>query len=171
MKFVIAFEQGAGINKNDDAAEAYYRLKGPDKTWQVASRWQNENDIAHATIVYDGIATKDVAKGTKHDLGWPFMPNTFGGEAMQWVLTGNESYGYWSSANPPVAWMHSILDVIGPRKLKYICMPGSHDAGMSGTDGKTVVANAGNTQTQFLDIYGPASARLSVSRYPTVPWK
>ncbi|KAK4203357.1 pectate lyase superfamily protein-domain-containing protein [Triangularia verruculosa] len=69
-------------------------------------------------------------------------------------LANPTGYGYWSSANPPVAWMHAILDIIGDRKLKYVCMPGSHDAGISKIDGNTALANWANTQTQWLDFYG-----------------
>lgn len=49
--------------------------------------------------------------------------------------------------------MKQILDVIEERKLKYVCMPGSHNAGMSVLDGKTAFASSYNTQTQWLDIY------------------
>ena len=72
---------------------------------------------------------------------------------MQWVLTGSELYGYWSSANPPVAWMHSILDIIGDRQLTYVTMPGTHDSGMSTIGAKTAFVSSDNTQTQFLDYY------------------
>lgn len=57
--------------------------------------------------------------------------------AINWVLSGSEKEGYWSSHSPPIAWMSSILPIIGDRKLKHVCMPGSHDAGMSKLDGHT----------------------------------
>lgn len=37
--------------------------------------------------------------------------------------------------------MSTILDVIGERQLRYICMPGSHDAGMSVINGDTLLIN------------------------------
>jgi hypothetical protein len=64
------------------------------------------------------------------------------------VLTGDEELGYWSSADPPTAWMSAILDVIRDRQLRYICMPGSHDAGMSVINGYTALVEESNVLTQ-----------------------
>jgi hypothetical protein len=45
------------------------------------------------------------------------------------------------------------VDIIGDRKLKYVVMPGSHDAGMSEIHKATSGASRENTQTQWLNIY------------------
>ena len=48
--------------------------------------------------------------------------------------------------------MQDSLDIIGGRTLKQICIPGSHDAGMSVKNGGTAGTNPGNTLTQGLNI-------------------
>ena len=87
---------------------------------------------------------------------WPWTPKPLQ-KRVQWALVGNELYRYYTTtADAPVAGMQATLDIIGDRKLKHVCMPGSHDAGMSKIDGKTPAASVDNTQTQFLDIYHQA---------------
>ncbi|TNE53860.1 MAG: hypothetical protein EP338_10045 [Bacteroidetes bacterium] len=49
-------------------------------------------------------------------------------------------------------WMELSLDTIGNKTLKDICIPGSHDAGMSKSINQTVGAHECNTVTQTLDI-------------------
>ncbi|KAF2759910.1 PLC-like phosphodiesterase [Pseudovirgaria hyperparasitica] len=49
--------------------------------------------------------------------------------------------------------MHQSLPTIGNRKLKHICMPGSHDAAMSEYHPGTIGANYQNTQTQLFSFY------------------
>jgi hypothetical protein len=50
------------------------------------------------------------------------------------VITGSQSYGFYSTINlqtsGPVAWMNHIKDVLAPRQLKHVIMPGSHNSGM-----------------------------------------
>ncbi|KAL1839526.1 hypothetical protein VTJ49DRAFT_1428 [Mycothermus thermophilus] len=115
----------------DSAGEAYYRIKGTDKTFHVQADyvlrpgWWEQR----AMIDYSNLETHGVRKGSLIDIGWAEFSNN---QPLQWVLTGSEKYGYWSSHNPPVAWMHAILDAMGDRKLKYIACPA----------------------TQWLDFYG-----------------
>jgi len=98
----------------------------------VRATTTNKGKSRHLNVYFDGLRTSDVHRGevTWYDPRGPFR-------AINWVLTGSEKRGYWTSYAPPVAWMSSILDVIGDRKLKHVCMPGSHDAGMWKIDGKT----------------------------------
>lgn len=61
-----------------------------------------------------------------------------GSRAYNLIISGSDKLKrYYTSIGTPVAWMHDILDVIGERKLKHICMLGSHDAGMSKVNGST----------------------------------
>jgi hypothetical protein len=132
---VISYGQGAGISEVDDKGEVYYYLDGTDKTFQLQARTNLDNppNIYRVEYVFDGIGTQDVALGTTIE-----MQERGGQRAVNFVLTGSEKVGYWSSVNPPTAWMASIYHVIADRKLKYICMPGSHDAGMSLMNGSTL---------------------------------
>ncbi|KAJ7262771.1 PLC-like phosphodiesterase [Mycena haematopus] len=52
----------------------------------------------------------------------------------------------------PVAWMQANIGLLGSRPLRHICIPGSHDAGMSEITGGTFFSDAANTQTQTLSI-------------------
>ncbi|KAF7361288.1 PLC-like phosphodiesterase [Mycena sanguinolenta] len=62
----------------------------------------------------------------------------------------------------PVDWMQANIGLLGSRPLKHICIPGSHDAGMSQLNGGTLFSDAANTQTQTLGI---AAQLAAGSRY------
>jgi len=145
-----------GKKSEDDAGEVSYRLDGTDQTFQIQARaGKSANPIAGlfgsavttTYVKFDGLATKDVSRGTTVDIGFR------NSRSVVWILAGDESRGYWTSRSPPVAWMNSMLDVIGKKRLKQICMPGSHDAGMDRIDGSTIGVNEKNTKTQRLNIY------------------
>lgn len=141
-----------GTNYNDTAGEAYFEMEGTGKKFYVSVDWIDDKWPGVRTrIVYDQIETKDEKKGTIWDLDWPGL---YAGATQQWTLAGDEDVGYISSAEPATAWMQSIMNVIGDWKLKHVCMPGSHDAGMSTIDGHTAHSDWSNTQTQWLDLYG-----------------
>ncbi|KAH8880986.1 pectin lyase-like protein [Thozetella sp. PMI_491] len=151
-QFTISFDHSIFHNYKDSAGEAYYSVKGTDKTFYISAKVvSGQSPEWRVRVIFSGIGTQDVTQGSTIDLGFPVAGTQ--GRGLQWVLTGSESYGYWTSLKPPVTWMKSILPTIGPRKLRHVCMPGSHDAGMSKLDGKTALATASNTQTQWLNIY------------------
>lgn len=51
-------------------------------------------------------------------------------------------------------WMHNNMNILGGRTLKQICIPGSHDAGMSEYKPGTAFAHPCNVLTQSLPIKG-----------------
>ncbi|XP_066903028.1 uncharacterized protein [Halyomorpha halys] len=51
-------------------------------------------------------------------------------------------------------WMRDNIDVLGKRTLNEICMPGSHDSGMSSFYSGTSMAHSCNVLTQSLPIRG-----------------
>jgi hypothetical protein len=106
------------------------------------------------------MSTHNSAEGSTFEVQAP------GGQrAVNFILTGDETLGYWSSVSPPTAWMSTILDVIGDRQLRYICMPGSHDAGMSVINGDTLLVESSNVITQrFSESLNPDSLPVSLSR-------
>lgn len=59
-------------------------------------------------------------------------------------------------ASPPVnnaaSWMSDNLPLLGGRKLRNICMPGSHDAGMYCLNEPRFLGTERNTQTQTVSI-------------------
>ncbi|KAJ6451341.1 PLC-like phosphodiesterase [Mycena vitilis] len=58
----------------------------------------------------------------------------------------------------PTDWMQANIGTLGSRPLRHICIPGSHDAGMSQINGGTAFSDAANTQTQTLSIGGQLAA-------------
>lgn len=150
----VGYQTGKiGKNSDDDAAEVSYRLDGTDQTFQIQARagkaanpGRGARSATTMFVRFDNLKTGDVARGSVVDVGFR------SGRSVAWVLAGDEGKGYWTSRSPPVAWMSAVLDVIGERKLKQICMPGSHDAGMDRLNGQTAGVTRQNTQTQRLNI-------------------
>jgi hypothetical protein len=143
------------FSQGDDAGEVYYSIQGTSKTFSIRALVDSSQQPKwRMHVVFDGWSPEDISQ---QDYYFPFPPNgNLAGNQIQLSLTGSESFGYQTNQNPPVAWMHSILDVIGDRKLKYITIPGSHDAGMSDLNGKTSGSTHDNTQTQVLNVYNQA---------------
>jgi hypothetical protein len=144
----------------DDKAEVYYSIKGTDKKFSVLIRtdFNKNEDNANPYLVkmsYDDLQTKDSTSETV----FPIQYQGKTGSADSWTLTGSEKYGCWSSANPPVAWMSSIMDIIGDRKLKQVAMPGSHVAGISKLNGGTAGKLPRPDSVPLLAIYSNQARR------------
>lgn len=60
--------------------------------------------------------------------------------------------------NSPSDWMHQNLDSIGCHTLSQLCLPASHDAGMSKLNGKTAFATDENTLCHHTDLLGQLQA-------------
>lgn len=60
----------------------------------------------------------------------------------------------------PVDWMHANLPLLGCQPLRRICLPGSHDSGMSVLSHSTFLAIEENTLTQWTDIAGQLTAGI-----------
>lgn len=84
------------------------------------------------------------------DLGWikdGLMPFTI-------ASSGAELENFIASGAPAPNWMGDNLRHIGNKLLKEICLPGSHDSGMSASHHGTTFAPPENCETQKLDIAG-----------------
>jgi hypothetical protein len=89
--------------------------------------------------------------GSTIDLGfWAFNDEAF-------ILSGGDPTSF-SSTNTPPNWMQQNLPTIGCQPLRHLCMPASHDAGMSQLNGHTGFANDADTLTQYADIGGQLAA-------------
>lgn len=53
-----------------------------------------------------------------------------------------------------MGWMQQNLGMLGNRPLRHLCMPGSHDAGMSTFGTHTALANSCDTVTQTTGVLG-----------------
>lgn len=149
----VYVEWGQKGTQRDDAGEAYYNIAGTKDTFQVLAR---KPDDFHITINLDGMATKQSPKGSKIDLGFRHD------HSVTHIVSTDELGDWWSNAGDLTDWMHQSLGTLGNRTLKQICMPGSHDAGMSSFDPGTIGAHFSNSQTQVLNVYDQL---VSGSRY------
>lgn len=60
----------------------------------------------------------------------------------------------------PIDWMHQSLGLLGCQPLRHICLPGSHDAGMSVLTHSTFLSVEDNTLAQWVDIAGQLNAGI-----------
>lgn len=74
------------------------------------------------------------------------------------ILAGGQPGTELTTTYPNSAWMQDNLDALGCRQLREICMPGSHDAGMSEFNSPTFGVTDYETLTQTLDISGELHA-------------
>lgn len=135
----VKWKEGVFVTESDSSGGASYKLLGTDATFQVQARAQGRGKY-HLQVVLDGLATQNNAKGSTIPLG--FRKDGF----VKFVLSGKA--GNFTSNNPPVDWMHSNLATLDSRSIRQICMPGSHDAGMSVRNGGTVFGVDDNIITQ-----------------------
>lgn len=74
------------------------------------------------------------------------------------ILSGFENTKNFESTNAPANWMQQNLPSIGCQPLRRLCMPGSHDAGMSTLNGNTFLSNDMDTLTHWIDVAGQLDA-------------
>ncbi|KAF2645094.1 PLC-like phosphodiesterase [Massarina eburnea CBS 473.64] len=140
----VYVEWGQKGSQKDDAGEAYYNIANTNGKFAVKGKKPSDFML---TITLDDHATKQSPKGSKIDLGFRHD------QSVHWLMSTDEAGDWWSNSGDTVDWMHQSLGSIGNRTLKQICMPGSHDAGMSKFDAGTIGATFANSQTQYLNIY------------------
>ncbi|KAF2865858.1 PLC-like phosphodiesterase [Massariosphaeria phaeospora] len=127
----------------DDAGEAYYDIAGTSNKFQVLARKPDDYKL---TITLDGMSTKQSPQGSSIDLGFRHDA------ALNWIMSTDEAGTWWSNSGETIDWMQQSLGSLSNRTLKQICMPGSHDAGMTTFSPGTVGAHFTNTQTQYLNF-------------------
>ena len=93
------------------------------------------------------MSTKQSPRGSQIDLGFRHDA------AVNWIMSTDEAGQWWSNSGTYTDWMQQSMGSLANRTLKHICMPGSHDAGMTTFKPGTVGANFANTQTQYLNFY------------------
>lgn len=137
-------EWGASGHIGDDAGEAYYSLEGTSNAFSIHA-FVNRNNF-EVQVKFDNIETQNNTKGSSVDVGFEWN------DSRNFILSGTQ--GRYSSNYPPTDWMHENLETLGNRKLRHICMPGTHNSGMS-VLGKTSspFVTPRNTVTQVFDVY------------------
>ncbi|MCG8463821.1 MAG: hypothetical protein MI750_03080 [Xanthomonadales bacterium] len=118
----------------------------PNGDWSVPIALPNPDGISYRAVTLgNGNANRLQAILTRKDTGKPY-------------LIWQDNAGYWhyhgcldrsGRSYEPASWMQDNLQALQSMKLNALCIPGSHDAGMSLLSvGGTVGANACNTITQ-----------------------
>lgn len=137
-----------GKNWFDDAGEAEYRLDATGEKFQFQARWPSWG-ARKIEVHYTSISANGQSPGYTTSLGW----NHDG--QMPFFLTGDSGRYYATPATQRWAWINEISSAwpMNPvRTLRTMCMPGSHDAGMSTFGAHTAFAYPCNTQTQTKSI-------------------
>jgi len=141
----VEFSEKIGNNWENDAGEVEFVVQSPSSSqyrhFQIQARAKGGYKLQ---AWFKDLETQNNSAGSTIVLGWKHDGR------VNFVLSG--LFGNFSSTNPPLAWMQANRDIIGGRTLKQICIPGSHDAGMSIMNGGTAFATPGNCLTQKLNI-------------------
>ena len=134
-----------GANPVDTNGEAYYRIEGTDKKFEVRA----------TTHIPDHHPRRTIFDLTGMGLGQREYKDPEQESPVTLVITGSDKYGFMANlAHGPGGWMSAMYDVIKDRQIKHIVMPGTHDSGMSKITNKiTPLGNSANTQTQGINIY------------------
>lgn len=135
----------ATLRPRDDAGNVTFALAGTPYSFVLQAR-----RLTLQAFLAD-ITTVNNARGTTLPIGFAHNGR------VRFVLAGNSAGGFTSS-NVPVAWMQSTLATLGPRKLSAVCIPGSHNAGMSVNTGQTAFVTDEQCLCQSLSVYGQLMA-------------
>lgn len=134
-----------GTVRVDDNADYYFDVVGTNHRFHIKAT-QNDKEKYYYRTIWDM---------NEWGLGYKEFKNPDSEVAVNFVITGSEEYGYFTSMDwdsSPQGWMRALHPVIKDRQLRHVVMPGTHDSGM----GRWTHSWGGvpaNTQTQGLNIY------------------
>ena len=126
----IEFQQKAFKYTCDDSGNAEYEIEGSSERFQVQARAMNGFTLQ---IELTNMSTWGSPKGILKKLGWKHD-----GYVSFLMTTVDSNITYSSIDDDCPTWMQNSFNMLGDRRLKRICIPGSHDAGMSCIDNSTV---------------------------------
>jgi hypothetical protein len=141
----VYVERSEGVFQtvSDDSAQVTYALSGTTYSFDIRAGAPVGFDLR---AVFTNIETEGNPRGSTVDLGWNWNG------VVNFVLGGQD--GSFVSTNPPCSWMSTSLGWLGGRPLRHICMPGSHDSGMSVFTSGTAFAFPCSTLSQTSGILG-----------------
>jgi hypothetical protein len=126
--------------------------------------YDDSDDFEPHLEIQGGFNTPNKPAGISLDLGWnhgypdnligvPLNPS--GNGCVTFILSMDPAGNLHSSGDENWStWMQANLATLGGRTLRRLCMPGSHDSGMSTIGTCTFFGNADVTQTQTQGILG-----------------
>lgn len=145
----VEWDEGVFTTVSDDAGEVNYTLAGTRFGFQVQA---NASSGFMLKVQLLSLAALNYPQGSTIPLGWDWNNNPSGGH-VTFVLAGEPNY-FQVSGQQSGPWMQNTLPALGAQPLRHLCMPGSHDAGMSVLNSGTAFAQVCNTVTQTTGILG-----------------
>ncbi|CAM1504521.1 Fc.00g021120.m01.CDS01 [Cosmosporella sp. VM-42] len=151
----VEFSLAEGDYWCDDGGEAYYTISdGVDNpTFAVHAR-SDSSDNHFLKFKLDTLSMVNNSAGSKLSITGPLDTDAdvsdFEWLCAKLVICGSPNQ--YIGTSPPVAWMQAIFPLIQNRTLKHICLPASHDSGMSVLKQPTTHSTTANTTSQSLDI-------------------
>lgn len=140
----IQWSHESFVSSWSDRADVTYQLEGTDYQFHLQARIHSGFDLYVSYTNLSNLGSNFIR------LEWLDATSGY----MQFFLSGRDgkfvSTGSTSGAN---CWMSENLDLLGDRTLRELCLPASHDSGMSEIRWQSMFATASNTQTQLLSIY------------------
>lgn len=139
----IQWSNQSFITNWNDKGDVSYELVGTNYSFDIIARIDSGFDIY---VVYSTLSNLG---NNRIKLEWldertGYIQFFLSGRIGKFVSTGSIAGTNWMSAN---------LDILGDLTLKELCLPGSHDSGMSEVKWQTVFATQKNCKTQNLNIY------------------
>ena len=131
-------------SETNNQGEVDYQMVGTDQSFKIRALKTN-NFLLQAELT--NLTTKSRPKGSTIPLGWEKAGH------RQFILAGRDG-NYTGSGLDTENWMRDYKEIIGDRRLMEICIPGSHDSGMSRSTHTTPGANDSQTLTHTRDIAG-----------------
>lgn len=132
------------IKPTDDAGNVTFSLANTPFSFILQARAKQGFTLQ---VYLSNLRTINNTQGTTLPIGFEHNGR------VNFVLAGTTAAGFTSSV-VPVAWMQSTLGLIGQRKLSAVCMPGSHNAGMSVNTGQTPLVTEEQCLCQSTSVYG-----------------
>jgi acyl dehydratase len=126
----------------NDHGVVTFTLEGTALTFQLEATAASGPFDLRVTLT--SFSTLGNPQGSVIDLGW--SQNGY----VNFILAGEA--GSFTSSRMPDAWMHASLGLLGSRSLRHLCVPGSHDAGMSTFSSGTSFARPCSTVTQTKSV-------------------
>ncbi|TFK63145.1 PLC-like phosphodiesterase [Pluteus cervinus] len=134
----IEFQEGSVAGDTAAATYTFGDNSGFQHQFQIQARYLKAGTYA-VQAYFQNLETPNHPKGSTIPLVGSF------------VLAGDGPANFVSSF-PPSGWMSTYLDLLTKYTLREICLPGSHDAGMSVLQGGTAGVNRDNVITQDSNI-------------------
>ncbi len=123
-----------------NSASVNYQLEGvPNSEFQIAVNQSREADLR---VSFISLQSLNHGAGSFGDLGWKKQGY------VSFILVGKGGK-YFTNLDITENWMSSHLDLLGYKPLKDICIPGSHNSGMSEYSSGTAFTGKCNTLCQY----------------------